>query len=102
MSKIEPEDKNSLPEEGKTEEPEQKRGNPYEVVQIYDTTCNKIRNAREFKISSFEGTDVNGDVQIQKSVEFVIVGNNNTWKMFIPYDEFVRTNPSVALPGEST
>ena len=74
------------------------RGNPYEEVQIYDTTCNKIRKARNFKISSYEETDANGEVQLNKSVEFIIVGNNRTWKMFIPFDEFVRTNPDVELP----
>jgi len=77
-----------------------KRGNPYEEVQIYDTTCNKIRTARNFKVSSYEETDVNGEVQVKKSVEFIIVGKNRTWKMFIPFDEFVKANPAVDLPGE--
>lgn len=98
LDKVETED--SPLKEATPEMTQQKRGNSYDPVQIYDTTCNKIRNAREFKISSFEETDVNGDVQIKKSVEFVIVGNNRTWKLFIPYDEFVKANPAVSLPGD--
>ncbi len=85
------------------EEPENgkpKRGNPYEEVQIYDTSCNKIRQARNFQVRSYEETDASGEVQMRKSVEFYVVGKNNTWKMFVPYDEFVRANPEVDLPGE--
>ena len=78
-----------------------KRGNPYEVIQIYDTSCNKIRKARNFSVLSFEEHDKNGKPRMGKSVEFIVVGNNRTWKMFIPYDEFVEANPSVDLPGES-
>jgi len=83
-----------------TEKNESKRGNPHDIVQIYDTSCNKIRQARNFTVRSFEETDTNGEVQMKKSVEFYVVGNQNTWKMFIPFDEFVKANPGVDLPGE--
>ncbi len=87
-------------EKPETENSESKRGSIYDIVQIYDTTCNKIRNARNFKISSFEEFDENGDLHMRKSIEFIIVGNNRTWKMFIPYDDFKKANPEVELPGE--
>lgn len=82
------------------ESQKQERGNPYKPVQIYDTSCNKIRQARNFKVSSFEEHDKNGILCMKKSVEFYIVGNNRTWKMFIPFDEFIEANPHVELPGE--
>lgn len=92
--------KNDPGKEEAIEKAKPKRGNPYEEVQIYDTTCNKIRKARNFKISSYEEMDANGELQVKKSVEFIIVGNNRTWKMFIPFDEFIKMNPEVDLPGE--
>jgi len=75
------------------------KGTPYEIVQIYDTSCNKIRKARNFKISSFEEYGEDGNVRMSKSVEFIIVGNNRTWKMFVPFNDFVKANPQVNLPG---
>ena len=88
----------NMPENEEIEVPN--KGTPYEEIQIYDTSCNKIRQARNFVIRSFEETDVNGKVQMTKSVEFYVVGNNNAWKMFLPFDEFKRANPDVKIPGE--
>lgn len=70
------------------------------MTQIYDTSCNKIRQAKNFKISSFEDYDANGVLGMRKSVEFVVIGRNREWKMFVPYDEFVKANPEVELPGD--
>jgi len=93
-------EKNCSKNEKESEKPKPKRGTPYDVVQIYDTSCNKIRSARNFKISSFEEHDEGGTLHMRKSVEFIVVGNNRTWKMFIPYDEFIKVNPTIDLPGD--
>ena len=67
------------------------------TIKIYDTSCSKIRDAKNFMVSNYESYDENGELQVKKSVEFMIVGNNRQWKMFIPYDEFVGANPDVVL-----
>lgn len=71
------------------------------TTQIYDTSCKKIRTVKKLKVSSYEETDKNGNVQLKKSVEFIVIGKNRQWKMLIPYDDFVTANPDVVLPGES-
>jgi len=91
---------NTSKETKKPEKEKPKRGNPYEVVQIYDTSCNKIRQARNFEILSFEEYDENGSICMRKSVQFIVIGQNRTWKMFVPYDDFKKYNPNVELPGD--
>ena len=98
MDQNKEENTESSPKKEETEIPNE--GTPYEVVQIYDTSCNKIRNARNFKISSFEEYDENGKINMKKSVEFIVVGSNRTWKLFVPYDDFKKSNPQVKLPGD--
>jgi hypothetical protein len=92
--------KNDIIKNEMSEEEVPNKGTPYEEVQIYDTSSNKIRKARNFKLSSYEEYDQNGEISMEKSVEFIIVGNQNTWKMFIPYMEFKKSNPHVDIPGD--
>lgn len=91
-------DETLAPEDGSKKD-ESKKGRNAEIIQIYDTTSNKIRNARGFKLSSFENKDAKGRVKVEKSVEFIIIGKNHQWKMFTPFDEFVNANPHVEIPG---
>jgi len=87
--------------EKKIENEKPNKGTIYEEMQIYDTSCNKIRTARNFVTSSYEENGENGKITMKKSVEFIVVGKNRTWKMFMPFDEFTKANPFIKIPGES-
>ena len=68
------------------------------TIQIFDTEAFKLRQVKNVRVARHEiPSEEDGKMISVKVVEFVVVGANNEWKHFLPYEDFVRANEHVGL-----
>jgi len=71
-------------------------------MQIYDSTCNKIRQAKNFLLKHYTLPFLEEGKSIEKSVpgvQFTIVGNTREWTNWIELSDFQKHNPDVEIGG---
>lgn len=58
------------------------------ATKIWDSTSGKVRLVRDLLLVLYESGSV---------VQFIVIGNQREWPMFIPLDKFRETNPDVKV-----
>lgn len=70
------------------------------IYQIFDSVNNKIRNVRDLRIKSYMlDLEKTGEKVGTKGVEFIVVCNNREYKNWIKFDDFIKHNENVLVPG---
>ena len=67
------------------------------MIQITNPVDSKTRNAKDLEVAFYEQTSLEGNKETVKGVQFTIVGNNREWVDWIPYNEFIASNPHVTI-----
>jgi hypothetical protein len=63
--------------------------NTSNATTIFDPISNKFRNIKGLRVMSYK--------DIERVVEFTVIGNNNEWLMSLPVDVFMAANPGITI-----
>lgn len=68
------------------------------TVEIYDPVSERTRTITDLKIRSHEDiNEVTGEPESVKGVQFIVIGNNRRWPLWIGYEDFTQANPDIDI-----
>jgi hypothetical protein len=66
-------------------------------MEIQNQFTKSIRKIRDLKKVSYKEYDKNGKQVWNHYVEYTVIGNNGTWRDFMPIEIFKQLNPHINL-----
>jgi hypothetical protein len=67
------------------------------MVETINTLDGKTRKVKDLEVKFYEQTNLEGNVETIKGIQFTIIGNNREWTDWISYNEFKEQNPHVEI-----
>lgn len=68
-------------------------------VKIYNLHSNSEKEAEDFQLISSEEYGNDGQLVVNKYVQFTIIGRNRTWPDFMSVEDFKKLNPEIKVKG---
>jgi len=67
------------------------------MMEIQSRYATSVKKIRDLKRVSYKEYDKKGKLTNNQYVEFTVVGNNGTWRDFMPIEIFKKLNPHISL-----
>lgn len=68
------------------------------TIEIYDPHSEKTRTVTDLQVRSHDDIDaVTGETKSIKGIQFLVMGNQRTWPLWIPYEDFTNANPDIDI-----
>lgn len=67
------------------------------MMEIQNRYTKSIKKIKDLKKVAYEEYDMKGKLVWNQYVEYTVVGNNGSWRDFMPIDIFKKLNPHINI-----
>lgn len=67
------------------------------MMEIQSRYATSVKKIKDLKRVSYKEYDKNGKLVNNQYVEFTVIGNNSSWRDFMPLGIFRKLNPHISL-----